>query len=214
MNGNTVITIGRQFGSGGRQVGKKLADKLGIAFYDKELIEIAAMESGMSKKLLESADEKPTNSFLYSLSILGNGFSPMADMPINDKLFFIQSNVIKRVAQEGSCVIVGRCADYILRNNPNCVNVFIHACMNRKASNARSTSINCRPTALWTRYSGWTRAGQATTITIRTESGEGPDNYHLCIDSGIVGVDNAVDLIISFAEMKQKVCSISRSLQT
>ena len=205
MNGNTVITIGRQFGSGGRQVGKKLADKLGIAFYDKELIEIAAMESGMSKKLLESADEKPTNSFLYSLSILGNGFSPMDDMPINDKLFFIQSNVIKRVAQEGSCVIVGRCADYILRNNPNCVNVFIHACMNKKLERAVNEYKLSSDSALdeilrmdksrasyYNYYSDrkWGRA----------------DNYHLCIDSGIVGVDNAVDLIISFAEMKQKVC--------
>ncbi len=204
MNGNTVITIGRQFGSGGRQVGKKLADKLGIAFYDKELIEIAAMESGMSKKLLESADEKPTNSFFYSLSILGNGFSPMADMPINDKLFFIQSNVIKRVAQEGSCVIVGRCADYILRNNPNCVNVFIHACMNKKLERAVNEYKLSADSALdeilrmdksrasyYNYYSDrkWGRA----------------DNYHLCIDSGVIGVDNAVDLIISFVEMKQKV---------
>ena len=129
----------------------------------------------------------------------------MADMPINDKLFYIQSNVIKRVAQEGSCVIVGRCADYILRNNPNCVNVFIHACMNKKLERAVNEYKLAADSALdeilrmdksrasyYNYYSDrkWGRA----------------ENYHLCIDSGVVGVDNAVDLIISFVEMKRKVC--------
>ena len=202
MNGNTVITIGRQFGSGGRQVGKKLADKLGIAFYDKELIEIAAMESGMSKKLLESADEKPTNSFLYSLSILGNGFSPMADMPINDKLFFIQSNVIKRVAQEGSCVIVGRCADYILRNQRNVMNVFLYA--SREFRRERAVHEYGQDPAKVEDFMLKTDKQRASYYNFYTSAKWGvPENYDLCLCTSSVGIDGTVEIILNAAGYKK-----------
>lgn len=130
MTNNLIITISRQYGSNGRHIAMALAKELGIAFYDKELIKLAASENGISEKMFEEADEMPSNSFLYSLSMgsrnFGGGFNYL-DCLSNDKLFLMQSKVIREIAEKGSCVIVGRCADYILRDHPNCVNVFIHA---------------------------------------------------------------------------------------
>ncbi len=126
-----VITIARQYGSGGHEVGEKLAQKLGIPYYDKALIAMAAKQSGLSEEVFEHADEKATSSLLYSMVVGGYGFGSripgLNEMPINDKLFLIQSDIIKKAAEEGPCVIVGRCADYILREFPNALNVFIHA---------------------------------------------------------------------------------------
>ena len=131
MDERTVITIGREFGSGGHEIGMKLAERLGIKCYDKELLELAAKESGLCEDLFASQDEKPTNSFLYSLVMdtysTGYSSAAFADMPINHKIFLAQFNSIKELAKEGSCVIVGRAADYILKDYDNVVRIFIHA---------------------------------------------------------------------------------------
>lgn len=119
MKNNTIITISRQYGSGGRLIGQKLAERLGIPFYDKELITLAAEESGFAEHLFEKNDRNITNSLLYSLSMYGNTMG-LYDMPLNDKLFIAQSKTIQSVAEKGPCVIVGRCADYVLRNKPMC----------------------------------------------------------------------------------------------
>lgn len=125
-----VISIGRQTGSGGRLIGRKVAEALGVPFYDKELLARAAKESGFCEEIFEEHDEKPTRSFLYSLAMEGLSFGyagPLGgDMPMDHKLFVAQFNTIKKIAQEGSCVIVGRCADYALSENPNLLSVFIH----------------------------------------------------------------------------------------
>lgn len=126
-----VITISRQFGSGGHEVGEKLARQLDVPFYDKALIAMAAKQSGLSEEVFANADEKATSSLLYSM-VMGNySFGARVpginEMPINDKLFIIQSDIIKKAASEGPCVVIGRCADYILRDHDNCLNVFIHA---------------------------------------------------------------------------------------
>ncbi|MEG1942455.1 MAG: cytidylate kinase-like family protein, partial [Angelakisella sp.] len=130
MTDNLIITISRQYGSNGRHIGMALAKELGIAFYDKELIKLAASQNGISEKMFEEADEMPSNSFLYSLSMgsrnFGTGFNYM-DCLSNDKLFLMQSKVIRELADKGPCVIVGRCADYILRDHKNCINIFFHA---------------------------------------------------------------------------------------
>lgn len=126
-----VITIARQFGSGGHEVGERLARELNIPFYDKALIAMAAKQSGLSEEVFENADEKATSSLLYSMVMGSYGFGGripgINEMPINDKLFIIQSDIIKKAAAQGPCVIIGRCADYILRDFPHCLNVFIHA---------------------------------------------------------------------------------------
>ena len=123
---DTIFTIGRQYGSGGRLIGKKLAEDLGIPFYDKELLTIAAKESGFCQEIFETHDEKPTSSFLYSLVMGGYGSD---SMPLNHKLFLAQFETIKKIAKQGPCVIIGRCADYALEEMDNVVNVFIHADM-------------------------------------------------------------------------------------
>ena len=115
MKNNTIITISRQYGSGGRLIGQKLAERLGIPFYDKELITLAAEESGFAEHLFEKNDRNITNSLLYSLSMYGNTMGLYA-MPLNDKLFLAQSTTIQSVAEKGPFVIVGRFADYVLPN--------------------------------------------------------------------------------------------------
>ncbi len=131
MNNNLIITIGRQFGSGGRQIAKLVGEKLGVNVYDKELINMAARSSGISQELLDNYDERPTSSFLYSLSLGAYSFdSPaagIAHMPIVDRVFSVQSQVIRDIADKESCVIIGRCADNILQDYDNVLSVFIHA---------------------------------------------------------------------------------------
>ncbi len=132
MGSNKIITITRQYGSGGHDIGKAVADRLGISFYDKELISLVAKESGIAPEVFENADERATNSLLYSLSVglynYGNGFSStMDDLPVNDKLYILQHKIIKEKAESEKFVVVGRCADYILRKYDNVVKVFIYA---------------------------------------------------------------------------------------
>jgi len=135
MDSRTVITIGREFGSGGHEIGSKLAKKLGIKCYDKELLELAAKQSGLCEELFASQDEKPTNSFLYSLVMdtYSLGYSnSYVDMPINHKVFLAQFDTIKKLAEQESCIIVGRCADYALEDNPFAVSVWIKASLDRR----------------------------------------------------------------------------------
>lgn len=201
MNTNTIITIGRQYGSGGREVGRKLAEGLGFPFYDKELLSVAAKESGMCQELFESNDEKPTSSFLYSL-VMGNYGG--TDLPLNHKLFLAQFDAIKKIAKENSCVIVGRCADYALEDYPNCTNVFIHANMefkidritklyNVEPSKAEDTIIKTdkKRAKYYNFYSGknWGNAS----------------NYNLVLDSSAIGIDNCVTLIKEFVRMKEEI---------
>lgn len=128
---NSVITVGREYGSGGRQIGQEIANYFGIKYYDKELLEHAANDSGICKELFENHDEKPTNSFLYSLVMdaysFGYSSAGFTDMPMNHKVFLAQFDAIKKLAAEGPCVMVGRCADYALAGNKDCFSVFIHA---------------------------------------------------------------------------------------
>ena len=133
---NLIITIGRQCGSGGREIGNRLAEKLNIKCYDKELLTLAAKQSGLCKELFETHDERPTNSFLYSLVMdtysMGYTTSSFLDMPLNHKVFLAQFDTIKKLAEEESCIIVGRCADYALADHPNRTSVFISADMDAK----------------------------------------------------------------------------------
>ncbi|MDR3245608.1 MAG: cytidylate kinase-like family protein [Prevotellaceae bacterium] len=126
---NIILSIGRQFGSGGSEIGKKLANELNILYYDKELLAIAAQESGLCPEIFEKADERESSGFAYVFSL---GFSPLGtyvshdDMLSNEKLFLLQSETIQKLAAKESCVIIGRCSDYILRDNPGCLSFFIH----------------------------------------------------------------------------------------
>ena len=123
MTCKSIITIGRQYGSGGHEIGQKLAKELGIKCYDKELLDRAAKESGICQELFEHHDERPTNSFLYSLVMdtysMNGAASGYTEMPLNYKVFLAQFNAIKQIAKEGPCVMIGRCADYALSDFDN-----------------------------------------------------------------------------------------------
>lgn len=126
---NSVITIGRQFGSGGREIGQIVAEKFGIKCYDKELLARAAKDSGLCEEVFEHHDEMPTNSFLYNLVMdtysFGYNSSAYVDMPVSHKVFLAQFDTIKKLADEEPCIIVGRCADYALSERDNLIRIFI-----------------------------------------------------------------------------------------
>ena len=126
-----VITISRAFGSGGRTIGKEVAKRLNIPYYDKELVDKVAEESGFHADFIEEAGEYApvTNSFLFNIAVSPNPMAMMNTMSMADQLFVCQTNVIRRLADEGPCVIIGRCADYILKDREDCLHVFIHADM-------------------------------------------------------------------------------------
>ena len=126
-----VITISREYGSGGRAIGEKLAKELGIPFYNKELILMAAKESGLSEEYIKKTEQMKSTSFLYGL------YMGAQALPMNDQIFLVQSKIIREIAEEGPCVIVGRCADYILREREDLLGVFIHAPLSYRAQRTK-----------------------------------------------------------------------------
>lgn len=206
-NDNIVITIGRQFGSGGRKIAKRVAELLGIGYYDKELIAIAAKESGLSENLFEGMDEKPTNSLLYSL-VMGiqsgrNMYYRYGDMLNSDGIFRIQSQVIQDLADKESCVIVGRCSDYILRERENLVNVFIHAKEDFKVQRVMELYGQKEKEALDNITK--TDKHRSSYYNFYTNNVWGNvDNYHISVDSGSIGLENAAKLIVDFVNYKCK----------
>lgn len=198
---NTIITIGRQFGSAGKEIGAILAKELGIPFYDRELLTRAAKESGFCEEMIECHDERPTNSFLYNLVMdtysFGYNSAAMVDMPISQKVFLAQFDAIRKIADEGSCVIVGRCADYALSEYNNCVNIFIHGnekCkierimrkyeVNEQKAKDMINKKDKQRQSYYNYYSSkkWGRA----------------DSYDLTINSSILGIEGSVKLIKQF----------------
>ena len=205
----TVITISRQYGSGGRFIGRKLAEALGIPFYDKELITMAAEESGMSKELFEKADEKAGSSLLYTLSMnsyLLHGMAGAPDLPLNDKVFLIQSEMIRKVADKGPCVIVGRCADYVLREKENCLNVYIYSDLDDRVARA-TTYYGLSPERAREQMQKMDKK-RASYYNFYTNLKWGrAENYDLSLNSAKVGIDGCVDVIRAFAERMEAVAA-------
>ena len=202
-----IITVGRQYGSGGRYVARLLAEELGIPYYDKELLAEVAKDSGLDKELLEEHDEKNTRSFLFSLMSgaqpVGDGSAMYMDMPLNHRIFLAQFDTIRRIASEGPCVIVGRCADYVLRDQEHVLNVFIKASQEerirrvveyygvdplkaeerlRKADKQRASYYNYYATGTWGNV----------------------ENYDLCVDTGSLGITGAVELLAECVRLMEK----------
>ena len=202
---NKIYTIGREFGSGGREVGEKLAAKLGIKLYDKELLQQAAKDSGFCEEIFENHDEKPTNSFLYSLvmdtySVSGYSAAPFLDMPLNHKVFLAQFETIKKIAEKESCVIVGRCADYALSDNPVCINVFIHADLDVRIKNvSRNLNITENKARDIINKTDKQRASYYNYYTSKKWGDS--KSYNLSLDAGKLGTDNCVEMILKFREL-------------
>ncbi|MDR1719500.1 MAG: cytidylate kinase-like family protein [Dysgonamonadaceae bacterium] len=208
MTDNYIITIGRQLGSGGRTIGKMLAQQLEIPCYDRELIQMASQSSGLGKEFFEQADEK-TKFHLFG-NLLGWFSNPASyegylnNSLRNESLFQIQSDVIRNLASQHSCIFVGRCADYILRDFPHCVRVFVAADIAdriRRLTERESISADKakeiiertdRQRASYYNYYSNKTWGMAT-------------SYDLCINTSLLGLDSSVDFIRSFVEKNLEI---------
>ncbi len=207
MKGHMVITIGRQFGSGGREIGGMLATKLGIPFYDRELLMEAAQDSGVSREMFERADEQPSNSFLYSLSLGGvaaGGSMSVSTMDIlsNDKLFALQADTIQRIASEHSCVMIGRCADYILREHENLVSVFIRADDDYRIGRI-CEEFDFTPDIARQRMRKIDRRRASHYGYYSDRSWGDVNNYDMCLNSAKLGCVGTVDMILNLIKLCQ-----------
>lgn len=205
MDKKIIITIAREYGSGGREVGKKLADKLKIPFYDKELITMAAKESGFKPELFEKNDEQVdfSNNYLTAIGyVLGSPVAGLTDISMNDELHMIQANIIRQLAEKGSCVIVGRCANYVLRDDPSMVSIFITG----KTEDKVLRVVNDYHTA---------SLEDAEKLMEKTDKRRGnyynyytnrdwkdAKHYDMCINSSVLGIDKTVELIENFINLK------------
>ncbi len=197
MKNNTIITISREYGSGGRIIGQKLSEKLGIPFYDNELITLAAERSGINEEYFKEVDSMPKSSIILSLSVLSPS-TEVYGMPLNEKIFLTQSKVIHEVAEEGSCVIVGRCADFVLENNPNVVNVFIHSSMSNRIKRVKEVYGDKVHDNVESYIKKIDRR-RASYYSFFTDKSWGKaNNYSLVLNSDQIGIDNCVDMIIEY----------------
>jgi len=197
MQNQTIITISRQFGSGGREIAKSLSETLSIPFYDKEIITEAAKKSGLHENLFKTAEERPT-SLLYSLA---TGTMPMLD--INETVFQIQSKVITELSQNGSCVFVGRCADYVLRSNPNACRFFIYAEPQKRLERIMQVyGLNRKNAEDLMIKTDKKRAGHYNYYTGR--KWHAFENYDLCINSSKTGITGATDIILNYLAIHEQ----------
>ncbi len=205
MSENIIITIARQCGSGGREIGELLSKRLGMVYHDKSLINLAAEKSGMNPEILKNADERATPSFLYSIAVGAIGMVPFShgmpyDTPVNDKLFVLQSEIIEDEAKKYPCVFVGRCADFVLREHKKLVRVFVYASPEKRMERvaeankvelgeAKSlmTKIDKKRASYYNYYTSqkWGRS----------------ENYDLMIDTTKIGVEGAVRLIEEYVNL-------------
>ena len=204
MDKKILITIARQYGSGGREIGEKVAKKLGITLYDKQLITEAATKGNLDENVSKLADESAANSLLYTLAmgsnVLGTTMHFGYKMPLNDKLFILQSEVIKEKAKEDSCVIIGRCGDYVLRDEENVLRIFVYGDLDHRA-----TRIQQRHPEL--------KSSQIVDVITKTDKRRSSyynfytgnkwgkyDNYDIAINSSTLGIDGAAELIVACAK--------------
>ncbi len=199
-----VITIGRQLGSGGREIGQKLSARLGIAFYDKELIRIASQESGLKEEFFERVDEQKHFSLFPGIlglrTAMGDDFFSNYYLS-NESLFRIQSDVMKKLAAEGSCIFVGRCADYVMKDERNCLNLFVSADMEERIRRiAQSHKITDSKAKELIERTDKGRSSYYNYFTGKTWGAA--ESYHLCINSSLLGIDETVRFICHVAETR------------
>lgn len=203
MSEKISITIARQYGSGGREIGEKVALLLGYKYVDRELITLAAQKSGFHADVINTFDEKATNSLLYTLAMGSNSFgaphaSYSVDIPINDKLFIIQSDIIKELAEESSCVFVGRCADYVLAEHQKRVSIFLYG------------DEECRIKRVMARHEGVDEE-EAKKLITKTDKRRANyynfytgkkwgkyDNYHLSLNTSVLGIEGTAKIIAEY----------------
>ena len=202
MGKDTIITIGRQCGSGGREIGIALAKELSIPYYDKELLKRAAKESGLCEEVFEQFDEKPTSSLLYSIVMdpysLGVNVSGL-NMPINHKVFLAAFDTIKKIASEGPCVMIGRCADYALSDYSNVINFFLYAPMEARIERVQKR-MNLTPDKAKDFITKTDKQRSAYYNYYSTKKWGRMESYDYCMDTSILGIEATVDVIKGIIE--------------
>ena len=198
-----IITISRQYGSGGREIGRLIAEHFGVPFYDNELISRAAKESGYAEAAFHNAESKATNSLLYSIamgmSAYGSQEAGFSHLSLDDRIYLAQSDVIKKCADEGPCVIIGRCAAYILKDRTDVIHFFVSADMDfRKERAIRIDGVdpeNAEDVVI--------KKDKRRANYYNYHSGEKwgvASNYHMCLNSGAIGIEGAANLFIDYLE--------------
>ena len=206
MKNPLIITIGREYGSGGREIGQAVAKALGIAFYDKQIISLAAKKSGLSDEFIANNEQRVRGGLMHNLaaaSAYSGGFFSSQYLPLSESIFISQAQVIRDIAGKESAVIVGRCADYILEGRENTINVFIHAPMEARVKRimalhhidegAAIKEINTSDKERGNHYFRYTdrKWGKA-------------QNYDICINSALMGIDKTVEMLVEMAKIEER----------
>lgn len=199
-----VISIGRQLGSGGKEIAEKLSERLHIPVYDKKLLEVAAKESGLDATVFENADEKESNSLFggfFSIHGSLSGFVSGGSCMESDQLFLIQSEAIRKIAEREACIIIGRCAEYVLRENPDMVSIFITADTAERVRRIAKKDMLNEEKAKEKIEKGDKKRRSYHDYYATTRWGEA-QSYDLCINSSLMGIEGTVDFLYSFIKAR------------
>jgi cytidylate kinase len=195
-----ILTISREFGSGGRTVGKRAAELLGVPYYDKELVKEVAAKTGFTERFVEQAGEDAPGKTWFSAMLLGSGLpGAMNGLSANDFLWAIQYQVIQELAEKGPCVIVGRCADWVLRDREDCLNAFIYASEEKRAQRIvrQYGQSEKRPEK---RLEDKDKKRRVYYQRYTTRDWGDPENYHICLNSGVLGIEGCARLLVGLME--------------
>ncbi len=203
-----IITIARQYGSGGREIGEHIAEKLGIPLYDKQIISDAAAKGNLNEEVLKQTDETATNSLLYTLAmgsnIVGTTMHFGYKMPLNDKLFILQSDVIKEYAEAGSCVVIGRCSDYVLRDESNILRIFIYGDLDHRKARVAERHPELKSSQIIDVINK-TDKRRSTYYNFYTGNKWGKyDNYDIAINSSTLGIMGTANMICEMAKVMMR----------
>ena len=199
---NKVITISREFGSGGREVGFRLAEKLGIPFYDKEIISLAAEDTNIAEDVFRAHDEVIGQKERIDHDYVSvNPFSPLYEVPVSDQVFFAQSQMIRKLAWAGPCVVIGRCSGVILED---ALHVFVCASMKKRVERMQRLEPDETAKKLEARMREVDRKRRDYYQYYSGNEWGNPRNYHLCLNSGKLGVEGCVDMILECIKMQER----------
>lgn len=203
-----IITIARQYGSSGRMIGRKLADHLGIRYYDKELLRLASNESGIDEELFFKADEKLKQSFFDHIArkkYKESWISPDSDdFTSDDNLFNFQAKIIRGLAEKESCVIIGRCADYILRDREDVLRIYVHAPFEERLREVLTLSPLTEDEARKQMEKTDRLRGEYYSYYTGGRSWSSADNYDLCINTSRVGIEECVEMVMKYVDAVKK----------
>ena len=203
MSKKLIITIARQYGSGGREIGEKVAEMLGIPIYDKEIITDAASKGDLNAEVIRNTEESCANSLLYTLAmgsnILGTTLHFGYKMPLNDKLFILQSDIIREYAKNGSCVIIGRCSDYVLKDEEGVLRLFIYGDLDHRAERVQQRHPEIKSSQIIDVINK-TDKRRSSYYNFYTGNKWGKyDNYDMAINSSTLGIEGTAQLIVAMA---------------